>query len=224
MACPSELIVMLTYNDETIPQAHDVFIQCQSSKAKFWGMKEMSLPVEDMKVLYRLMKECGKTTILEVVAYTEAEGLEGAEIAVACGVDILMGTIYSDAINDYCMQHGLKYMPFVGTISGRPSVLEGSLSEMIAEAEAYLAKGVYGIDLLGYRYNGDAAALNKKFVEAIDAPVCLAGSIDSVERLAEVRDTAPWAFTIGSAFFNQKFDGTICEQIDFVCDYMEGKA
>ena len=175
-----------------------------------------------MKALYWLMKECGKTTVLEVVAYTEEEGLKGAALAVKCDVDILMGTIYSDAINDYCKQHGLKYMPFVGTIAGRPSVLEGCLSEMVAEAERYLAKGVFGIDLLGYRYVGDAVALNKAFVDAIDAPVCLAGSIDSVQRLKEVRDAAPWAFTIGSAFFDQKFSGTICEQIDFVCDFMKG--
>ena len=47
MAYQSELIVMLTYNDETIPQAHDVFLQCQSSKANYWGMKELPLPIEE---------------------------------------------------------------------------------------------------------------------------------------------------------------------------------
>lgn len=35
MAYQSELIVMLTYNDETIPLAHDVFLRCQSSKANY---------------------------------------------------------------------------------------------------------------------------------------------------------------------------------------------
>lgn len=169
------------------------------------------------------MKRCGKTTVLEVVAYTEKEGLMGAKMAAACGVDILMGTIFSDEINTYCKQHALKYMPFVGHISGRPSVLSGSLEEMIAEAKDYLDKGVFGIDLLGYRYTGDAVALNRDFVKAIDAPVCLAGSIDSIERLEEVRDASPWAFTIGSAFFNQKFSGSVCEQIDFVCGYMKGE-
>ena len=39
------------------------------------------------------MKECGKTTFLEVVAYTEAECLEGAKMGVECGVDYLMGTM-----------------------------------------------------------------------------------------------------------------------------------
>lgn len=38
------------------------------------------------------MKECGKTTFLEVVAYTEAEELEGAKMAADCGCEILMST------------------------------------------------------------------------------------------------------------------------------------
>ena len=142
-------------------------------------------------------------------------------MAVECGCDVLMGTIFSDAVNDFCRTHGLKYMPFVGEISERPSVLRGSLEGMIAEAREYLAKGAYGIDLLGYRYEGDAAALNKAFTAAIDAPVCLAGSVNSFQRLDEVKDAAPWAFTIGSAFFDQCFGDDFCAQIDTVCEYMK---
>ena len=37
---------------------------------------------------------------------------------------------------------------------------------------------------------------------------------------ATVRAIAPWAFTIGSAFFDHKFGGTFAEQIDAVCDFM----
>ena len=113
-----------------------------------------------------------------------------------------------------------SYMPFVGKIKERPSVLEGSIDEMIAEAKEYIAKGVSGIDLLGYRYTGDAVLLNKRFVEEVDAPVCIAGSINSFERLDEVKDANPWSFTIGSAFFDNQFDGTFKEQIDKVCDYI----
>lgn len=220
----SELIVMLTHNDQTVPNAHDIFLQCRESKARFWGMKEKPLSFNEMKKLYQLMKACDKTTFLEVVAYSEEEGFEGAQMAVDCGADVLMGTLFSDKINGYCKAHGLKYMPFVGNVSGRPSVLTGSVQEIIAEAKYYLNKGVYGIDLLGYRYSGDAVALNKALVDALDAPVCLAGSIDSIQRLDEVKDAAPWAFTIGSAFFNQRFPGDICAQIDFVCDYMKGES
>lgn len=216
-----ELIVMLTHNDCTVENAYEVFDSCKNSKAQFWGFKEKPLPLDQMKKLYTYMKECGKTTFLEVVEYTEKECMEGAKMAVECGCDILMGTIFFDSVNEFCKAHKIKYMPFVGKVIDRPSILEGSIEDMIKEANEYLKKGVYGFDLLGYRFTGDAIALNKAFVSAVDAPVCLAGSIDSFQRLDEVKDASPWTFTIGSAFFENKFDGTFNEQINKVCNYME---
>ncbi len=215
-----ELIVMLTWHDYTVMDAAQVFEQCKNSSAKYWGFKEHPLPLQQMKKLYNHMHECGKTTFLEVVAYSEQEGLEGARVAAQCGCDVLMGTKFFDSINDYCHRHGIKYMPFVGEVTGRPSVLKGTINGMIAEARDYIARGAAGIDLLGYRYTGDAVALNKALVEALNAPVCLAGSIDSYARLNEVKAANPWAFTIGSAFFENKFDGTFAQQVDKVCNFM----
>lgn len=215
-----ELIVMLTHNDCTVENAYKIFDQCKNSKAQFWGFKEKSLPLNQMKELYSYMKECGKTTFLEVVAYTEEECIEGAKMAVECGCDILMGTLFFDSVNEFCKTHKLKYMPFVGTVTGRPSILEGNIDDMISTANKYLEKGVYGFDLLGYRYTGDPIILNKKFVSQVNAPVCIAGGINSYKRLDEIKDATPWTFTIGSAFFENKFDGTFSEQIDKVCEYM----
>ena len=59
------------------------------------------------------------------------------------------------------------------------------------------------------------------FVEETTVPVVLAGSVNSYQRLDEVKDADPWAFTIGGAFFENKFDGTFAEQINKVVDYME---
>lgn len=142
-------------------------------------------------------------------------------MAAACGCDILMGTVYSDAVHACCRAHGLRYMPFVGQISGRPSILHGTPAGMICEAEGYLAKGVDGIDLLGYRYTGDAAALNRAFIAAVHAPICLAGSVNSFARLDEIKAAGTAYFTIGSAFFAHAFGGDIADQINTVCDYME---
>ena len=216
-----ELIVMLTHNDLTVTDACEIFDQCKKSKAKFWGFKEEPLPLEQMQKLFAYMKDCGKTTFLEVVSYSENECLEGARKAVACNCDFLMGTTFFDSVNDFCRENHLNYLPFVGKITGRPSVLEGTLEEMINEASAYIAKGVYGIDLLGYRYTGDAALLNREFVKNMEVPVCIAGSVNSYERLQEIKDVSPWAFTIGGAFFENKFDGTMKEQIDKVCNFMK---
>lgn len=215
-----ELIVMLTHNDLTVHNAYDIFDQCRKSRAKFWGFKEEPLPLEQMKKLFRYMKSCGKTTFLEVVAYSEKECMDGAKKAVECNCDFLLGTTFSDSINEFCRLNHIKYMPFVGKITGRPSVLDGTVEYMIQEAKTYIAKGVYGIDLLGYRYTGDATRLNREFVANVNAPVCIAGSVNSYERLTELKSIAPWAFTIGGAFFENKFDGTFQEQIDKVCEYV----
>lgn len=131
-----------------------------------------------------------------------------------------MGTVFFDSVNEFCKAHNLKYLPFVGKLSERPSVLDGDIDDMIAEAKEYLEKGVYGIDLLGYRYNGDASKLIERFVNEVDAPVCVAGSVNSYERLDEIKKISPWSFTIGSAFFEKVFGEDFAEQINTVCDYM----
>ena len=196
---------MLTHHDFTVSDAAKIFEQCRESKARFWGMKEHRLPPEEMRSLFTRMKACGMTTFLEVVGYTEEEGMAGAELACQCGCDVMMGTKYFDSINDFCKSHNLKYMPFVGKVTGRPSVLTGTMEEIIDEAHGYLSRGVFGIDLLGYRYKGDASKLISTFIKKVEAPICLAGSIDGFERLDEVREVNPWAYTIGSAFFEGKF-------------------
>lgn len=215
------LIVMLTQDDKTVKDAYEVFDRCKDAKADFWGMKEEPLPFEKMKRLYAYMKQCGKKTALEVVAYTEQEGLAGAKMAAELKCDVLMGTVFSDVINDFCKRQNLKYMPFVGEVTERPSVLQGDVGQMIRQAEAYLEKGVYGFDLLGYRYTGDCAALNREFVSSVKAPVCIAGSVNSYQRLDEVKEASPWAFTIGGAFFEHRFGESIKDQIDAVCRYLE---
>ncbi len=203
--CRPELIVMLTYNDFTVSDASAIFERCKESKACCWGMKEHPLPPQEMKQLFAKMKSYGKTTFLEVVAYSEEEGMAGAELAALCGCDVLMGTSFAESISDFCRANQIRYMPFVGHVSGRPSVLSGSVESMVAEAREYVAKGAYGIDLLGYRYDGDALGMIRQFLNQIEVPVCLAGSIDSYSRLEEVKSVAPWSFTIGSAFFDEKF-------------------
>jgi len=211
---------MLTHNDITAENAYELFEQCKNSKADFWGIKEKGLPLEQMKNLFAYMKKCGKTTVLEVVAYGEDECIEGAKMAAECCCDILMGTVFFDSVNDFCKKNNIKYMPFAGEISGRPSVLEGSAEKMIKQADKYLEKGVYGVVLLGYRYTGNKTELIKKFISQINAPVCVAGNVNSYERLDELKNLAPWAFTVGGAFFENRFGAFHSEQINKVCEYI----
>ena len=215
------LVVMLTHHDYTVKNAKEIFEACKASRAQYWGMKEEPLPQDELKSLYAQMKALGKTTVLEVVAYTEEEGLAGARTAALCGCDILMGTTYSDRICTFCRENQIKYMPFVGGVVGRPSVLKGSIDRMIEEANSCLEKGVFGFDLLAYRYEGDPSELIRRFVNEVDAPVCIAGSVDRTARLEELREVQPWGFTIGGAFFEHRFGESFPQQIDRVISCME---
>ncbi|MCM1319323.1 MAG: hypothetical protein NC217_02955 [Muribaculaceae bacterium] len=215
-----ELVVMLTYNDYTVENAADIFNQCRQSKAQYWGMKECPLPLEEMKRIYAEMKACGKTTVMEVVCYDEESGMAGAQRAVECQCDILMGTKYFKSIAELCHRHGIKYMPFVGQIEGRPSVLSGDVGDIVSEAQQALAEGADGIDILGYRYVGNPLILNKALTDNCNGNICIAGSIDSYRRLDEVKQAGAWGFTIGSAFFDNKFGDDFATQIDKVVDYL----
>ena len=217
-----ELIVMLTHNDKTVADAIEVFEASKDTPAVYWGFKEVGLEQDKMKKLVEMMKQAGKTTFLEVVEYTEDECIAGAKIGVECGFDILMGTMYFDSVRDIAKKAGMKYMPFVGEITGRPSILGGTIDGMIEEANSLIEKGIDGIDLLAYRFTGDPEELAARFVKEVKLPVCLAGSIKSFDRLDKMKEIAPWTFTIGSAFFDKKFgDISFADQINVVCDYMK---
>lgn len=214
---------MLTHNDHTVKNAKEIFKKCKNSSAEFWGFKEEGIPHNEMKELFSIMKECGKTTFLEVVAYTEKECLSGAKLACECGCDVLMGTLFFDSVNEFCRNNNLKYMPFVGNVYDRPSILEGSVDSIINEAKEYIKKGVFGFDLLGYRYTGDKNELIKRFVKEVDAPVCVAGSIGNFDKIDFLKKLNPWAITIGGAFFENKFNGKFLQQVNKVNEYIKDK-
>ena len=220
-----ELIVMLTYNDRTVENALELFDQMKDSPVKQWGFKDVGLPKEEIRELVRLMSDAGKTTYLEVVSLSEGEGLEGAELAVASGVDILMGTVFFDSINEYLRDKPVAYYPFLGNVHSHPTVLEGSVEEIVAHAQQLEAKGVDGVDLLTYRHTAEAAGLLRAVVEALSVPVICAGSVGSYDRIGEVVDSKAWGFTVGTALFEEKFvpKGSFRENVTHVWNWMQAR-
>lgn len=216
-------ILMLTYNDSTVKDALNIFKECRDAPVSHWGFKDVGLPPEAMKALVREMKNAAKTTYLEVVSLSEEEGLRGAKIAVEAGFDILMGTVYFDSILEYLQDKPIQYYPFPGHIHGHPSIMDGTIEEIVAHARFLEGKGVQGLDLLSYRYTGDAPRLLQEVVKATQVPVVSAGSIDSYRRLAEVWKAGAWGFTIGSALFDKKFlpDGSFLDNTLEVCHWLE---
>ena len=218
-----EFILMLTYNDTTVKDALEIFRECKDTPVAHWGFKDVGLPPEKMKALVQEMKQAGKTTYLEVVSLSEEEGLRGAKLAVDAGFDILMGTVFFDSILEYLQDKPIKYYPFPGHIFGHPSIMDGSIEEVVAHAKFLESKGVPGMDLLSYRFIGDARQLLSEVVKATNVPIVSAGSINSYRRMAEVWMAGAWGFTIGSALFDQKFvpDGSFKDNTIAVCDWLE---
>lgn len=221
-----EIIIMLTHHDVTVKNAAEVFAQCSDIEAvKYWGFKNVGLPKDQMKALTAAMKAAGKTTFLEVVTYDEASCLDGAQTAIDCGFDYLMGTLYYDSVAELLRKNNMSYLPFVGKVSGSPSILEGTNAEIIQNAKDMMAKGVTGFDILAYRHVVDGEKLAREFCAAVDAQICIAGSINSFGRIDTMFDIAPWTFTMGSALFEKKFvaDGDFRTNLIAVADYMAGK-
>jgi hypothetical protein len=169
------------------------------------------------------MKDAGKVTFLEVVSLSEEEGLRGARLAVDLGFDILMGTVFYPSIGDYLKDKSVRYYPFPGHVHSHPSILDGTIDDIVAHAKELEGKGAHGLDLLTYRYDGEAAGLLKQVVQATNVPIVSAGSIATFERINEVWDSGAWGFTIGSAFFDKKFvpDGSFAENVWAVCNWLE---
>jgi hypothetical protein len=217
---------MLTHHDVTVKDAAEVFEECKDlEEVKFWGFKNVGLPKDQMKALTAAMKAAGKTTFLEVVTYDEESCMDGAKTAVECGFDCLMGTLYYESVHNYLKEQGLTYMPFVGKVSGSPSILEGTNEEIIQNAKDLMAKGIKGFDILAYRHVVDGEKLAREFCAAIDAQICIAGSINSYARIDTMFDIGPWTFTMGSALFEKKFlpEGSFRENLIAVADYMAKK-
>ena len=218
-----QLIVMLTHHDLTVPNALQLFERTREYPIAHWGFKDVGLPPEAMQSLVKAMKAAGKTTFLEVVSLSEEEGLRGARLAVEFGFDILMGTVFFPSIGAYLKDKPVRYYPFPGRVHSHPSILDGTVDEIVTHARELEIYGAHGLDLLTYRYTGDAAYLLDQVVKATKIPIVSAGSISSFDRITEVWDCGAWGFTIGSAFFDGKFvpRGSFEENVLAVCNWLE---
>lgn len=224
MSMLDKIIIMLTHNDKTVPDAIEVFEENKDLPIQYWGFKDVGMEPVNMKVLCSKMRAAGKTSFLEVVSYTEEECMRGAKLAAECGFDYLLGTLYYDSVAEYVREQGLKYLPFAGKVSQSPSILEGTPQEMLAQEADFAEKGVFGTDLLGYRYvDGDPTALSSEYIKKAKKPVVLAGSIGTEERMKLVKEMDPWCFTMGRALFTKNFvkDGSFRDNLVYVVEFLK---
>ena len=197
---------MLTANDSTIPDARARLGEVLAGGARHIGFKDVGLPLSELRGLADEIRAAGGRSYLEVVSLDSDSELASAEAAVRLDVDCLLGGVRAAEVVEIIGANPIRYFPFPGTITGHPSVLEGSIEEIAESARALTAlEGVHGLDLLAYRFDGDVPALMQAVCEASAKPVVVAGSIDREERVRATAMAGAVGFTVGTAALSGEF-------------------
>lgn len=213
----TEFIFMLTHNDSTLPDALEVYGTLREiEELRYVGFKDVGVPFERLQALTDAIHADGRVTMLEVVSESAADELRSIEAARRLGVQWILGGTHPEEALPILAGSDARYCPFPGTVIGHPSLLRGTV-ETIAESARGLTAldGVYGLDLLAYRFDGDVPALVRAVVAASASPVIAAGSVDSYERIAALAGAGVWGYTIGGAIIAGRMPGgpTIAGQV-----------
>jgi 4-hydroxythreonine-4-phosphate dehydrogenase len=206
MARP-DFVFMLTRGDVTIADAREQLPHALAAGIGHIGFKDVGLPLVEMRALAGDIRSAGAVLYLEMVSLdADAEAL-GARTAVALGVDVLMGGVRPHVVEPIIAGTQVRYFPFPGEVVGHPSRLAGDIATIARSAGDLAARdGVHGLDLLAYRFDGDAPALVSAVCRAAGGkPVIVAGSIDCDARIAAIAAAGAAGFTVGAAALNAEF-------------------
>jgi hypothetical protein len=216
----SEFILMLTRNDETVPDARELYEQLAGTGVLHFGCKDIGLPQAELKALLDDMRSNGHTSYLEVVSETRVATLESARVAAEVMPDYLIGGTLIERIQEVIDGSPLRFFPYIGQVIGHPCLLRGAVDEIAADARAAEDAGVDGINLLAYRYDGDVPELVRGVSAATALPLISAGSIDSLERVRAMAELGLWAFTIGTAVLDRAIvaGGSLEDQVEAVLE------
>jgi|SRR5579872_1175308 len=171
------------------------------------GFKDVGLPLDRLKELANAIKMAGARLYLEVVSLDRESERRSAEAAVELGVDVLMGGTRPEVVLPIIGDTRIRYYPFAGAIAGHPSVLVGTTETLVESAKRLASiEGVHGLDLLAYRFGGNAPNLIREIVAAVEPkPVIVAGSIDRRDRIEAVVEEGAAGLTIGTAVLDGVF-------------------
>lgn len=216
----TNFILMLTRDDVTVADAISVYREVARTGVEYVGFKDIGLSFDQMKQLVVAIHADGKRAVLEVVSISEEAELRSARAAIELKVDHLIGGTHWKTVRPFISDTAISYFPYVGTPVGHPAVLEGSVAEIVGQAQA-LEGQVDGVNLLAYRHQGlDGAALVREVTQSITVPVICAGSVNSLQRIADLSGAGAWAFTIGTAILDKAIisGAPIAEQVQAAVD------
>jgi hypothetical protein len=202
-------VFMLTHHDATVPGALDVLATLRGTGLRYVGFKDVGASAERLAEVTDAAHAQGLEVMLEVVSTSAEDERRSLEAAPRIGVDWVLGGTHPETGTAVLAGSGVRYCPFPGRVVGHPSVLEGTIAEIAADAARLTAlPGVSGLDLLAYRHAGvDVEELIRAVVEAADGPVIAAGSVTGFDQIAALARAGAWGFTIGGAIFEGLLPG-----------------
>jgi hypothetical protein len=204
----TEFILMLTWNDATIPNALDAYAEVRDTALRYVGFKDVGQPAAYLRELADAIHADGREVMLEVVSERAEDELTSVRAAREIGADWVLGGTHPDQALAELEGSGIRYCPFPGRVIGHPSLLRGTVAEVGDDARRLTElPGVHGLDLLAYRYDGDVEELVAEVVRQSRGPVIAAGSVDSMEQIATLERLGVWGFTIGSAIVTGQMPG-----------------
>src|SRR5271154_1656899 len=155
-----DFIFMLTRADRTIEDAEARLPEVLAAGVRHVGFKDVGLPAASLRRLAEAIRRAGGTTYLEGGSLDAASEAASARMAVGLGLDVLMGGVRPDAVAPILEATTIRYYPYPGEVVGHPCILAGAVETIVESARRLLATpGVDGLDLLAYRFAGDAEGL-----------------------------------------------------------------
>jgi hypothetical protein len=216
----TEFIFMLTRDDRTIADARAVYESVDDTGIRHVGCKDVGLAPAELAGLLADIRARGHSTYLEVVSETEADTLRSARAAAELAPDYLIGGTLVEPVQEIIAGTGVQFFPYVGRVVGHPCLLRGTIQEIVDDSRRAQDRGVDGINLLAYRYDGDVNGLVEETVDALSIPVIAAGSVDSADRIHALAERGVWAFTVGTAALNGELvpGAPLADQLRYVLD------
>jgi putative N-acetylmannosamine-6-phosphate epimerase len=220
----TEFIFMLTRDDRTVNDARQIYESVLDTGVTHVGCKDVGLPRAELAALMDDIRAAGHTSYLEVVSETDEATLQSARVAAEIGPDYLIGGTLIEPVQEIIAGSGIRFFPYVGRVIDHPCLLRGSIDEIVADVVDAAERGVDGINLLAYRYDGDVDALVEAVVKASSLPVIAAGSVDSAARIRALAERGVWAFTIGTAALDGALvpGAPLAGQLRFILDAASG--
>ena len=150
----------------------------------------------------------------------EEDCIRAAEQCIAGGAQHMLGTPYYPSVQKMLDEAGVTYSPFPAL--DPDSRMRRPIPEVVDCAMGFERAGCDGFTISAFRYlGGDPEELLRALDDATEMPFRIAGSVNSYERLDFVKSLKNLTgFTIGGAFFENKFGETFAENVTRVCEYL----